>query len=134
MLCFRLGPWSWSVELCEGKLTHPETGRRCLALCDTDRNWIGVTDVKPPDDRMRLFWHELAHAWIAELHPVPEDERLGEPLSEETLCNLVAMGRSLVSRSDEMRIECYLKNGIACDSIMLLPGRNTPIPFINARI
>lgn len=120
----------WRLELHRGHLIHPVTGRRCLALCDTDRNWIGVADVKPPPDRLRLFYHELAHAWITELHPMPAHERVGRKWSEEETCNLVALGESLLGVRDRLRVACYLRAGVEPLDVMVLPGVDRAIPVV----
>jgi len=123
MLQFSVGSSPWHVQLFDSYVIHDRAPGRCLGLCDSDRNWIGISKLKPFEDRMKIFWHELAHAWITEFHPIPRNER-PHVFTEETTCNLVAMGQSLLNMEDLLRIKAYLQMGVKPSGLLtyrLLP-------------
>lgn len=98
-----VGPFSYNVELVRGLIQHE--GEPCLGLCDDIRQWIGVSDEPPPEQRISIFWHELAHAWQRwlKVHDLP--------LDEEAFANLIGLAMPSIDLGTMHRVKHYLVTG-----------------------
>ncbi len=68
----RVGPFTYRVRLVHGVIEHE--GEACHGLCDHLRQEILISDEPPESQRLRVFFHEMMHAWWYHFAVDPSDE------------------------------------------------------------
>ncbi len=118
-----IGPHEYDLVLVRGLVEHPDGP--AVAICDSDRQRILVSDTVPPWRRLSNFWHEVAHAWKREL-----DVHESSSLNDEPLANLIGLGMASMDLITIARIHVYLTQGIECDSVLVFPSLKHPVPVL----
>jgi len=83
-----VGGVTYNVYLVRGMMPWTK-GRNCDGLCSSNNSAIYVSDVLSASKRIKVFWHELAHAWQFELDIRYEDVQL---YGVEPMAELVSIG------------------------------------------
>ena len=120
----KIGHVPYTISLINGYVDVD--GLRSIGACDTDRCVIEVSDVPPAAKRLSILWHEIAHAWAAELGdgaPCPRDA--------EAFANLIGVAMSSMSVGEIARAIILVTRGIEASDVWVLPGLTEPIPLVS---
>ncbi len=121
-----VGPHTYDLILHHGLI--PFQGKLALGLCDPARCQIMIADVVAPRKRLSVLWHELAHAWWAELSPDPD-----LPMGEEALARMIGVAMANLDSRTLARGEVLLHQGLECDDVMFFAGVPIPVAVIHWR-
>lgn len=124
MLQFPVGPYTYDLALVDEPIFHH--GRPCMALTLPDERRIKISAHVRPELRVALAWHEIAHAWRAEL-----DIHEAESLGHEAYANLVALAMAQYDGKTIARLQLYLTRGIVADDVIIISGVSDPIPVFH---
>lgn len=116
-----VGPFHYQVILQQGLINV--NGRELIGACDSNRQIIYISDVPSPAKRLATFWHEVAHAWFAELNPGSD-----EVFDEETFCNVIGLAMLAWGPLRLARVQIYLTRGIEAKDVLVMPD-GTPVPM-----
>jgi hypothetical protein len=107
---------------------HPHDGGKCNGLTWPDRALIQVDGRLPPDVRRKVLWHEIGHAFKAEL-----DVTGAMHLPEEVFCDLVALALTTMKPKLFLRLWLYATHKMVAHDVMMIPGCELPIPVLRYR-
>jgi hypothetical protein len=123
-----IGGVGYELVLVQRDLLHPRDGGRCRGLTWPDRALIEVDGRLPPEVRRKVVWHELGHAFKAEL-----DVSAALQLPEEMFCDLVALALTRLSPKLYARLWLFATRGYEAADVIMIPGLPEPIPVIRYR-
>lgn len=119
----RVGPHDYVIEL----VNHPPLldGREANGICDANSQRIEIYRHMPPSKRIAVGWHELAHAFQAELdiHQAPS-------LDAEAMANLIGIAMAHMDARLLVRLHTFLLTGIDCVDAMFIPGIDSAVPIV----
>ena len=75
-------------------------------MCDSDKCLLFVSDVQPKEKRLKVFWHELAHAWQVELVISQTNQ-----YDDEEMAELVSLGMSSMTTEKINEVDRFLTTG-----------------------
>lgn len=119
-----VGPHTYDLSLHHGLI--PIRGKLAQGICDSVRCQIKISDVVPPRKRLSVLWHELAHAWWAELTPDPQ-----LPMTEEALARMIGVAMAKLDGRTMARAEVLLTQGIESDDVMYFWGVPVPVAVVH---
>lgn len=117
-----VGPFRYEITASSTNIRHPDGGE-CNGVAYPDLNRIVFSKQTPPEKRLAVVWHEIAHLLKADLdiHCLPT-------LDEEAVCNLIGLAMSLITPMDMLRLHVYVCQGIDAPGAMFNPRLSRPIP------
>lgn len=128
VLPITIGGVSYTLALVTEDLLHPGDGQRCNGLTWPDRALIQVDARLAPDVRRKVLWHEIGHAFKAEL-----DITDASHLPEEVFCELVALALTTMKPKLFLKLWLFATHKMHAHDVIMLPGCSNPIPVIRYR-
>ncbi|QQE12113.1 hypothetical protein JD969_01160 [Planctomycetota bacterium] len=120
----QIGPHKYRIILVKG-IVRDEKGNGYCGLTYFDHHNIIISGDLPPSKRLSTLWHELVHAFLYELDITESDSH-----DEESVCNLIGLAMSHLDAMTLARLHVYMTQGIDCDSVMMSPNLNEPVPVV----
>lgn len=68
---FKVGPWNYRIRISDGPL-YDDQNNIVAGLCCWGERTIWISGTLPSDQRLDVFFHEMAHAWQEHI-PMPAD-------------------------------------------------------------
>jgi len=118
-----VGPFCYQVKLVSEPLFDGE-GHEADGLCRPFAMTIQVSAALPPDKRLATLWHEIGHAWKAEL-----DVRDKPTMDEESLCRMIGLAMAGMPPRLLAALHLYMMRGYECSAAIMLPAGD-PIPIL----
>ncbi|MCC6679272.1 MAG: hypothetical protein IT445_00065 [Phycisphaeraceae bacterium] len=123
-----VGPVNYSLAIQPGWCELD--GEKCFGLCDRDNLEILISGAAPPAKRLTTAWHEIVHAWMAELAP----GSYAQALEEEGVCDIVGLAMAHMDARLIARLHLYMTRGIEATDVLMIRGCREVVPVISTTI